>query len=258
MGFFSGPSKYVTVRMGQGVASIILQLRMLDQLDQAARNEILNRMKAEGAPTSMDELISSAGSVIREHEMGSWKKAQFLGAIRSTLIGAGMSGADAAYLTGMIELSRGLAIPFPHTKRGLAEPPPPQVSQKDQPSEEPKQNTEGVQRPRHDDNVGTDDADAKLTKLIENNILVANKHAEAMREKTNDEARDYVRTIFETNDVVWGVWNDPRDGVGMFPLKGDAVLRRAMAGAGVTDLKMSAVICSAEDGLAARRRERGE
>jgi hypothetical protein len=104
--------------------------------------------------------------------------------------------------------------------------------------------------------AGNDD-DAKLTKLVENNILIANEHAEIMRNKTEAEAAAYLRSIFDMYDVVWGVWNDPHAGPGMFPLKGDAVLRQAMASGGLVTLKMSAVLCSAEDGMAAQRRERG-
>jgi hypothetical protein len=99
--------------------------------------------------------------------------------------------------------------------------------------------------------------DAKLTKLVENNILIANEHAEIMRNKTEAEAAAYLRSIFDMYEVVWGVWNDPHAGSGMFPLKGDAVLRQAMASGGPVTLKMSAVLCSAEDGIAAQRRERG-
>lgn len=118
MAFFSGPSKFVTLRMAQGVASSALQLHMLSQLDGAAQKDILSGMKAEGAPTSMSELIAAAGSVIIQHQMGSWKKAQFLGMIRSHLMSGGMSPADAAYLTGMIELSRGVTAPPLEKTRG--------------------------------------------------------------------------------------------------------------------------------------------
>jgi hypothetical protein len=106
MGFFSGPSKYVTLRMAQGVASFALQLEHLRGLDAGTQKTILEGMKAEGAPTSIEELTSAAASVIVQHQMGSWKKAQFLGMIRANLISGGMSTADAAYLTGLIELSR--------------------------------------------------------------------------------------------------------------------------------------------------------
>jgi hypothetical protein len=104
---------------------------------------------------------------------------------------------------------------------------------------------------------GPADDDAKLTKLVENNILIADDHAEIMRKKTDVEAATYLRSIFDMYDVVWGVWNDPNAGAGMFPLKGDAVLKQAMASGGPVTLKMSAVLCTAEEGMAAQRRERG-
>ncbi|WP_246668778.1 CarD family transcriptional regulator [Bradyrhizobium sp. UNPF46] len=108
MGLFSGPSKYVTVRMGQGVASVALQLHHLRGLEAEPRKVILDGMKAEGSPTSMEELISAAASVIREHELGTWRKGQYLASIKASLLTGGMPQADANYLVGMIELDRGL------------------------------------------------------------------------------------------------------------------------------------------------------
>jgi hypothetical protein len=100
------------------------------------------------------------------------------------------------------------------------------------------------------------DGDAKLTKLVENNIFMAKKHGEIIRQKTKEEAAAYITSIFEMYDVVWGVWDD-EDGVGMFPLKGDAALRQAIASGEPMALKMSAVLCTAEDGMAAKQRQRG-
>jgi hypothetical protein len=99
------------------------------------------------------------------------------------------------------------------------------------------------------------DGDAKLTKLAENNIFMANEHAEIIRQKTDAEAAAYEKSIFDMYDVVWGVWNDP-NGVGMFPLKGDVILRQAIASRQPVTLKMSAVLCTAEEGIAAQQRQR--
>ncbi len=99
------------------------------------------------------------------------------------------------------------------------------------------------------------DGDAKLTKLAENNVFMANEHAEIIRQKSDAEAAAYVKSIFDMYDVVWGVWNGP-NGVGMFPLKGDAALRQAIASGQTVTLKMSAVLCTAEEGMAAQQRQR--
>lgn len=104
MGFFSGPSKYVVLRIAQSVASFALQLEVLRSLDDDAKRTLIQGMKSEGAPTSLEELTTAAASVIGEQKMGSWKKKQFLGMIHSSLVSGGMSNADAAYLTGLIEL----------------------------------------------------------------------------------------------------------------------------------------------------------
>ena len=61
-------------------------------------------MKAEGAPTSMNELITMSASVIREQNMGWCKKNQFLGMIFGSLVSVGMSAPDANYIKGQIEL----------------------------------------------------------------------------------------------------------------------------------------------------------
>ncbi len=94
--------------MGQGVASIALQLHHLREFEAEHRKVILDGMRAGGYPASMDELISTAAAVIREQELGTWRKSQYLGAIKATLLSGGMSQADTNYLMGLIELDRGI------------------------------------------------------------------------------------------------------------------------------------------------------
>jgi hypothetical protein len=122
MGFFAGPSKYVTVRMGQGVASVALQLHHLRELAPQHHKTILEGMKAEGSPASIEELISAAASVIREHKLGTWRKSQYLGSIKATLLSGGMSQADANYLVGMIELDKGIPSNPAQPEPSLAQP----------------------------------------------------------------------------------------------------------------------------------------
>jgi len=109
VGFFSGPSKQVTFRMAQGVASFAMQIYMLSTLDEHMREEIVRGMRAEGAPTTIDELTVAAGQVIREQQMGWVRKGQFLGVIQGELLNAGMSASDAKYLIGLIEIRSGSA-----------------------------------------------------------------------------------------------------------------------------------------------------
>jgi hypothetical protein len=105
MEFLSGPSKHVTMQMAQGVASVAMQIKMLGSLDPGMRTKAMDSMQKEGAPTTMQELVRAAASVVSEQKMGWLKRNQYLGAIQGYLVVMGMSYADAAYLKGMIEIS---------------------------------------------------------------------------------------------------------------------------------------------------------
>lgn len=95
-------------------------------------------------------------------------------------------------------------------------------------------------------------SDDLLDKLVRSNFEIANKHYDVLRSLSSDEERQrWVRNLFDTYEVVWGVWNDPVTGVGMFPLKGDATLRARAAGP-VSELKMTAILCTAEEGAEAK------
>lgn len=104
MGLLGGPSKGVLLQMSQGIAGVAMQLKMVAELDEDTKNQVLEGMKAEGSPTSMDELIIMAASVIKEQSMGWYKKNQFLGMIFGSLVNVGMPPADANYIKGQIEL----------------------------------------------------------------------------------------------------------------------------------------------------------
>lgn len=70
---------------------------------------MLNSMRSEGAPTSMKELISSAASVIIEHNMGGGESRSILPPSERAL-SAEVSEADAAYFTGLVELNNGTPL----------------------------------------------------------------------------------------------------------------------------------------------------
>ena len=104
MGFFGGPSKGSLLQMSQGIASVAMQIQILSGLEEKDRQEIIQAMKAEGTPTSMNELITMSAVVIREQNMGWYKKNQFLGMIFGSLVSFGRSVPDANYIKGQIEL----------------------------------------------------------------------------------------------------------------------------------------------------------
>jgi len=104
MGFFGGPSKDTLLTMSQGMAAAAMQIQMLQQAESSEREAILASMRSEGAPTSMNELVQMAASVVREQGMGWYKKNQFLGMIFGSLVSMGFSANDANYIKGQIEL----------------------------------------------------------------------------------------------------------------------------------------------------------
>lgn len=104
MGFFSGPSQDVLLQMARGIASMVMEIRILNALDETAKSEIVQKLKAEGNPTSLEQAIKMAAAVITEQNMGWYKKNMFLGMIRGSLITMGMSKSDATYYKGIIEI----------------------------------------------------------------------------------------------------------------------------------------------------------
>jgi hypothetical protein len=65
-----------------------------------------------------------------------------------------------------------------------------------------------------------------------------------------------VENPIATYDVVWGVWNDPIAGFGMFAIKGNDAFKSALAQGGGITLKMTAVQCTPEEGRIAQRAAR--
>ncbi|MEK6679267.1 MAG: hypothetical protein AABY39_07610 [Nitrospirota bacterium] len=103
MGFFGGPSKDVLLQMAQGVASIAMQIQMLEKLDEVSKKKLLSGLKAQGEPTNMNELIFMAASVVTEQDLGWHKKNLYLGMIFGSLVSMGMSEMDANHIKGQIE-----------------------------------------------------------------------------------------------------------------------------------------------------------
>ena len=102
MSFFSGPPKDVLLQVSQGVASIAMQLQALSGLEEKVREHMAQNMRAEDGPTTMDGLIVMAAGVIREQNMGWYKKNLFLGMIFGNLVSLGMSAPDANYIKNRI------------------------------------------------------------------------------------------------------------------------------------------------------------
>lgn len=102
--------------------------------------------------------------------------------------------------------------------------------------------------------------DPNLRRMIMGNLEMANKHHDITKRMSDEEYKKWKQNVFEMYHVVWGVWNTAEKGFDMFPLKGDAILRATMDASPPVELKMTAILCTEEEGkqaiLAARPNER--
>jgi hypothetical protein len=94
------------------------------------------------------------------------------------------------------------------------------------------------------------DQAAKLAAIIR---IIADLHAEALDKKSDEEAAAFLQSILDQYDIVYGVWNDPR-GSGSTPMKGYGLVRDALHSADMGTLRISAVPCTREQGIAAMER----
>jgi hypothetical protein len=101
--FISGPSKDVVFGLAHTGASLAMDIYKLPDLDDEERAQALEKMKTEGAPTTLPELVERAASEVILRKMGWYRKNQFLGGIQGFCILMGMPKPDAAYLTGLIQ-----------------------------------------------------------------------------------------------------------------------------------------------------------
>jgi flagellar motility protein MotE (MotC chaperone) len=99
----SGPSKDVVFGLAHAAAGFALDIYKLPDLDDEARAKALEKMNAEGAPTTLPELVDRAASEVLLRKMGWYRKNQFFGGLQGFCVLMGMPKGDAAYLTGLIQ-----------------------------------------------------------------------------------------------------------------------------------------------------------
>lgn len=103
------PSKSELATMSQGVAYVAVQIEALSELSGTAQQDAVKALKSEGAPTNLQDLVSSASGLIIDNNLGWLKKNQFLGMIYGNLTTMGMSDHDAHTIKNRIDdLSRRL------------------------------------------------------------------------------------------------------------------------------------------------------
>ncbi len=103
MQLISGPSKDVVFGLAHDAASFAMDIYKLPDLDDEAREQALEKMKAEGAPVTLPELVDRAASEVILRKMGWYRRNQFFGGLQGFCVLMGMAKADATYLMGLIQ-----------------------------------------------------------------------------------------------------------------------------------------------------------
>jgi hypothetical protein len=93
----------------------------------------------------------------------------------------------------------------------------------------------------------------KPRQFVENLVIMAEQHRKVMSVMGEKEAEAYLETIFDQNDVVFGV---PPGGSGTAALKGDALFKQAVASSTPVRVRTSAIPCTREQAIGADRRNR--
>lgn len=103
MQLIAGPSRDVVFGMAQDAAERAMEIYKLPDMEPAERDQAVEKMKAEGAPTTLPELVDSAAAEVTARKLGWFRKNQFFGGLQGYCVLIGMPKADAAYLTGLIQ-----------------------------------------------------------------------------------------------------------------------------------------------------------
>ncbi|HET7680738.1 MAG TPA: hypothetical protein VFK79_11460 [Xanthobacteraceae bacterium] len=103
MPFISGPSKDVVFGLAQDFAEAAVEIHKMQDADEPARQQTVAELRAEGAPTTLSELVDMAASTVTRHKMGWYRRNQFLGGLLGYCVLLGMPRPDAAYLADLIK-----------------------------------------------------------------------------------------------------------------------------------------------------------
>jgi hypothetical protein len=103
MPFISGPPRDVVFGWAHDFADVAMQIYQLPEPDAPEREQAVEKLKADGAPTSLPELVEQAASAVTRHKLGWYRRNQFFGSLQGFCVLLGMPKADAAYLGGLIQ-----------------------------------------------------------------------------------------------------------------------------------------------------------
>lgn len=103
MPFISGPSKDIVFGWAHDFAEAAMAIYQLPEPDAPEREPALAKMRAEGTPVSLEELVDLAASTVLKYGLGWFRRNQFFGGLQGYCVLLGMPKADAKYLTGLIQ-----------------------------------------------------------------------------------------------------------------------------------------------------------
>lgn len=103
MPLISGPPKDAVFGMAQDFAEVAMQIYRLQDADGSAQEQAVEKLKADGAPTDLPELVDLAASTVIKHKMGWYRRNQFFGGLLGFCVLLGMPRPDAAYLTNLVK-----------------------------------------------------------------------------------------------------------------------------------------------------------
>jgi hypothetical protein len=100
---FSGPPRDVVFGMAQNFAELAREIHRLPRLEEPARQEAIDKLTADGQPTTLPDLVERAAANVVGHKLGWFRRNQFFGSLQGFCILLDMPRPDAAYLVSLIK-----------------------------------------------------------------------------------------------------------------------------------------------------------
>jgi len=100
---FSGPPRDVVFGMAYDVAEVAREIHRLPELEEPAQKEAVDKLTANGQPTTLPDLVERAATDVVRRKLGWFRRNQFFGGLQGFCILLGMPRPDAAYLISLIK-----------------------------------------------------------------------------------------------------------------------------------------------------------
>ncbi len=103
MQLIKGPPRDIVFGWAHDFAEAAVQIYQLPGAETPEREQAVEKMKAAGDPASLDELVELAASTVLRHQLGWYRRNQFLGSLQGFCVLMGMPRQDAIYLAGLVQ-----------------------------------------------------------------------------------------------------------------------------------------------------------